>query len=189
MSYDGSVDDDSPVHGSAVSFEVRDFLHIKVRYLNRGLKILVGNRNIPNLEKFKNPRYNDDVIQIYINCIIKSRESKRKVRRICVRNCVQEKYDNNWWIGRLVKENSDVGFIPSPVKLEALRQQASAARGTKGLYSTRGGSSGNLGESGMPSRGSTPPTPGILARPSFFPPLKNHRCTCTAIPDRSMIRR
>lgn len=28
--YDGSLDDDSPVHGSAVSFEVRDFLHIKV---------------------------------------------------------------------------------------------------------------------------------------------------------------
>ena len=71
-----------------------------------------------------------------------------------------------------MKENSDVGFIPSPVKLEALRQQASAARGTKGLYSARGGSSGNLGESGMPSRGSTPPTPGILARPSFFPPRK-----------------
>ncbi|XP_043467362.1 voltage-dependent L-type calcium channel subunit beta-2 isoform X10 [Leptopilina heterotoma] len=100
VSYDGSVDDDSPVHGSAVSFDVRDFLHIK------------------------------------------------------------EKYDNNWWIGRLVKEGCDVGFIPSPVKLEALRVQASAARGTKGLYSTRGGSSGNLGESGMPSRGSTPPTPG-----------------------------
>jgi len=77
-----------------------------------------------------------------------------------------------------VKENCDVGFIPSPVKLEALRLQASAARGPKGLYSTRGGSSGNLGESGMPSRGSTPPTPGILARPSFFPhPLRNLRCT------------
>lgn len=75
-----------------------------------------------------------------------------------------------------MKENADVGFIPSPVKLEALRQQASAARGTKGLYSARGGSSGNLGESGMPSRGSTPPTPGILARPSFFPPRKP-RCT------------
>ncbi|XP_057331872.1 voltage-dependent L-type calcium channel subunit beta-1 isoform X3 [Microplitis mediator] len=100
VSYDGSIDDDSPVHGSAVSFNVRDYLHIK------------------------------------------------------------EKYDNNWWIGRLVKEGTDVGFIPSPVKLEALRVQASTARGTKGLYSTRGGSSSNLGESGMPSRGSTPPTPG-----------------------------
>lgn len=28
--YDGSLDDDSPVHGSAVSFNIRDFLHIKV---------------------------------------------------------------------------------------------------------------------------------------------------------------
>ncbi|XP_017788985.1 PREDICTED: voltage-dependent L-type calcium channel subunit beta-3 isoform X5 [Habropoda laboriosa] len=88
VSYDGSIDDDSPVHGSALSFMVRDFLHIK------------------------------------------------------------EKYDNNWWIGRHVKENADVGFIPSPLKLETLRQQATAARGTKGLYSTRGGSLAHLGESG-----------------------------------------
>ncbi|CAD7080106.1 unnamed protein product [Hermetia illucens] len=103
VSYDGSIDDDSPVHGSAVSFEVRDFLHIK------------------------------------------------------------EKYDNNWWIGRKVKEGCDVGFIPSPVKLEHIRMQASAARSSR-LYATKGSSSGNLGGPGVPgaepSRGSTPPTPG-----------------------------
>lgn len=29
VAFDGSLDDDSPVHGTAVTFGVKDFLHIK----------------------------------------------------------------------------------------------------------------------------------------------------------------
>ncbi|XP_070065440.1 voltage-dependent L-type calcium channel subunit beta-4 isoform X7 [Drosophila virilis] len=94
VAYDGTIDDDSPVQGGAVSFEMREFLHIK------------------------------------------------------------EKYDNNWWIGRLVKEGCDVGFIPSPAKLDNIRMQ-NQTRPSR-LYGTKGSSSGNLGagQAGAePSRG------------------------------------
>ncbi|XP_034101442.1 voltage-dependent L-type calcium channel subunit beta-4 isoform X15 [Drosophila nasuta] len=94
VAYDGAIDDDSPVQGAAVSFDMREFLHIK------------------------------------------------------------EKFDNNWWIGRLVKEGCDVGFIPSPAKLDNIRMQ-NQTRPSR-LYGTKGSSSGNLGagQAGAePSRG------------------------------------
>ena len=52
---------------------------------------------------------------------------------ICVNRAPQEKYDNNWWIGRLVKENEGlIGFIPSPIKLDSLQMMNSGRVGGRG---------------------------------------------------------
>uniref|UniRef100_A0A8C5U8F4 Voltage-dependent L-type calcium channel subunit beta-3 n=2 Tax=Malurus TaxID=55806 RepID=A0A8C5U8F4_9PASS len=75
---------------------------------------------------------------------------------------IKEKYSNDWWIGRLVKEGGDIAFIPSPQRLEAMRlKQEQKAR--------RAGNASGLGDSG--SRRSPPPSLGKgRSRTQHIPP-------------------
>ena len=60
---------------------------------------------------------------------------------------VMERYDQNWWIGRKVQVGCDVGFIPSPAKLETLRIQLAQNKNAK-VYANKQSSSSaaNLGK-------------------------------------------
>lgn len=101
FSYTPADDDNVPVPGHAITFEARDFLHVKE-------------------------------VQRTVACRLGCWNAALRSRSFFFH---MQKFNNEWWIGRPVKEDGIVGFVPSPVNLETIliRREVQARKAAKAL--------------------------------------------------------
>ena len=47
------------------------------------------------------------------------------------RDClhIKAQFNEDWWIGRVIKSNAPIGFVPTPMKLKKLVLEAAAQMG------------------------------------------------------------
>ena len=50
---------------------------------------------------------------------------------------IREKFDDDWWIGRVISHDPNMGFIPSPVKIEKIRHGKKSKRNGKMDFEVR----------------------------------------------------
>ncbi|KAL0625941.1 Voltage-dependent L-type calcium channel subunit beta-4 [Plecturocebus cupreus] len=136
VSYCGALDEDVPVPSTAISFDAKDFLHIKERQGLPMLSMLVSPELKQGLALFSRLECSD-AITAHCSCELlgssdppNSASASQVARTTGMHYYTQLiKYNNDWWIGRLVKEGCEIGFIPSPLRLENIRIQQEQKRG------------------------------------------------------------
>ena len=62
---------------------------------------------------------------------------------------IREKFDDDWWIGRVISHDHNMGFIPSPVKIEKIRHSKKNKRNGKMDFEVRAERTIIVRESGM----------------------------------------
>lgn len=119
VSYCGALDEDVPVPATAISFDAKDFLHIKevhVHFLIRENTYYICLCESFLIQKSAKHQLTSFPFFCFFLFLLFFRHRPQK-------------FNNDWWIGRLVKEGCEIGFIPSPLKLENIRLQQEQKRG------------------------------------------------------------
>ena len=88
------------------------------------------NRNYPKPSKHKKS-------QRSVTTYSKSTKNKQ-LTSFRTRDClhIKAQFNEDWWIGRVIKSNAPIGFVPTPMKLKKLVLEAAAQMGPQKDTST-----------------------------------------------------